>query len=36
MNQVDEADLEALMEDGETAEETPAVCTARKSAPPVR
>ena len=27
MNQVDEADLEALMEDGETAaEETPAVC----------
>ena len=23
---VDEADLEALMEDGETAEETPAVC----------
>ena len=26
LNQVDEADLEALMEDGETAEETPAVC----------
>ena len=25
LNQVDEADLEALMEDGETAEETPAV-----------
>ena len=26
LNQVDAADLEALMEDGETAEETPAVC----------
>ena len=26
LNQVDEADLKALMEDGETAEETPAVC----------
>ena len=26
LNQVDEADLEALMEDGETAEATPAVC----------
>ena len=26
LNQVDEADLMALMEDGETAEETPAVC----------
>lgn len=26
LNQVDEADLEALMEDGETTEETPAVC----------
>ena len=26
LNQVDEADLVALMEDGETAEETPAVC----------
>ena len=26
LNQVDEADLEALMEDGETAEEAPAVC----------
>ena len=26
LNQVDEADLMALMEDGETAQETPAVC----------
>ena len=26
LNQVDEADLEALMEDGQTTEETPAVC----------
>ena len=30
LNQVDEADLEALMEDGETAEETPAVCNCKE------
>ena len=36
LNQVDEADLEALMEDGETAEETPAVCNCTENAPPVR
>ena len=33
LNQVDEADLMALMEDGETAEETPAVCNCTEKCP---